>query len=64
MTLNEYLSHTDCFDCPLAKWEYSDCKCPLLGKTFSDDGKIRTTKRSDCPIKKYRKKTRTRNERD
>ena len=22
--------------------------------TFEDDGKVRTTKRPDCPIKKYR----------
>lgn len=62
MTLSEYLSHTDCFDCPLAKWEYCNCTCPLLEKTFGDDGKVRTTKRSDCPIKKYRKKARIRND--
>lgn len=54
MTLEEYLTHTDCCDCKLAKWFYISWTCPLLEKDFEDDGKIRTTKRPDCPIKKYR----------
>ena len=55
-TLKEYLAHDDCYDCKLAKWDYIWFTCPLLEKTFEDDGRVRTTKRSDCPIKKYRRR--------
>lgn len=55
LTLNEYLEHGSCMDCKLAKWSYQHFTCPLLECTIEDDGKVRTTKRSDCPIKKLRK---------
>lgn len=52
--LQIYLKHTNCYDCPLAEWKWSSCYCPLLQKWIDDDGKVRTTKRADCPIKKLR----------
>lgn len=55
ITLNEYLEHTSCIDCKLAVWENAFCTCPLLERKFVDDVKARTTKRSDCPIKKFRR---------
>lgn len=58
MTIENYLTHYDCHDCKLSKWAYNWCECPLLEKEFEDDGKVRTTQRSDCPIKKYRRKSR------
>ena len=54
--LASYLKHTNCIDCPLAKWDCCAWYCPLLQKWFEDDGKVRTTKRMDCPIKKLRDK--------
>ena len=56
ITLEEYLAHCSCVDCKLVEWSYIWFRCPLLEKVIEDDGKVRTIKRSDCPIKKYRVK--------
>ena len=52
--LIEYLKHDNCYNCALAKWEFCSWYCPLLKEWFDDDGKVRTTKRIDCPIKRWR----------
>ena len=52
--LKDYLKYHNCIDCVVAEWCQEFFFCPILKKNFQDDGKIRTIKRKDCPIKEYR----------
>jgi len=45
-----------CIECPLAKWEYYTCYCPILEKTFYDDKTDYSThRRRECPLPKILK---------